>query len=120
MDLEVVRSDSTNSRVEKMKYAKTGGVTDKTTIVVNSSITVKGIPLSAQDFRLGPRSALDWLIDRYQFKIDSSSGITSDPNDFGESIGNASYILELIQRVSHVSVETVRLTSEMPPLEILG
>lgn len=120
MDLEVVRADSVNSRVEKMKYAKTRGVIDKTSIIVNSSITVRGIPLEAQDFRLGPRSAIDWLVDRYQFKIDSSSGIKSDPNEFGESIGNTSYILELIQRVTHVSVETVRITSEMPPLDFLG
>jgi predicted helicase len=120
MDLEVVGADSGNYGVEKMKYAKNKGVTDKTSIIVNSSITVRGIPLGAQDFRVGPRSALDWLIDRYQVKTDSASGITSDPNEFGESIGNASYILDLIQRVTHVSVETVRLTSKMPPLDILG
>ena len=38
------------------------------------------IPLAVFDYRLGNRSALDWVIDQYRAKTDKRSGISSDPN----------------------------------------
>jgi Type ISP C-terminal specificity domain len=37
-------------------------------------------PDHAHKYMLGPRSALDWLIERYQVKSDKASGIVNDPN----------------------------------------
>ncbi len=62
-------------RVEKMKLSK-----DKRTLVVNDSLALEGIPPEVFDYRLGNRSALDWVIDQYQVSTDKRSGITSDPN----------------------------------------
>ena len=62
-------------RVEKMKLAK-----DKTSLRVNDSLRLGGIPPAVFDYRLGNRSALDWVIDQYRVKTDKRSGITSDPN----------------------------------------
>src|SRR5687767_4304513 len=62
-------------RVEKMRLSK-----DKTAIKVNESLTLVGIPPEAFEYRLGNRSALDWVIDQYQVTTDKRSGITSDPN----------------------------------------
>ena len=63
-------------RVEdKMRLSK-----DKTRLTVNPSLTLAGIPPQAFEYRLGNRSALDWVIDQYQVCTDKRSGITSDPN----------------------------------------
>src|SRR4051812_165551 len=62
-------------RVEKMRLNK-----DKTALTVNPSLTLAGIPPEVFSYRLGNRSALDWVIDRYQVSEDKRSGIRSDPN----------------------------------------
>ena len=52
-----------NWRVEKMKLTK-----DKTAIVYNDFLTLAGIPSEAFEYKLGNRSALEWIIDRYQVR----------------------------------------------------
>lgn len=112
-------SPSANLRVEKMRYLKQGRETDKTTIVYNAGIMVTGIPPEAHEYMLGSRSALDWIIERYQVKVDKASGITNDPNDWAEEKGNPRYILDLLARITTVSVETVRIVKSLPPLEVI-
>ena len=53
-----------------MKLAK-----DKSSLVVNRSLTLGGIPPETFEYRLGNRSALDWVIDQYQISEDKRSGI---------------------------------------------
>jgi predicted helicase len=62
-------------RVEKMRLSK-----DKQTLVYNDFLTLTGIPKETYDYRLGNRSALEWVIDQYQVSTDKRSGITNDPN----------------------------------------
>ena len=57
-------------RVEKMRLAK-----DKLSLVVNDSLTLGGIPPAVFEYRLGNRSALDWVVDQYQVSEDKRSGI---------------------------------------------
>src|SRR5699024_8241706 len=81
-------------RVKKMRWAKkkdpeTGKkVDDKTSIVVNPNVTITGIPEEAERYMLGSRSALGWILDRYQVKTDKASGITNDPNDWADEHGD--------------------------------
>jgi predicted helicase len=117
--LDEQRSVTASYRVEKMKYAKTGRVADKTTVIYNSGITVSGIPEEAHEYMLGSRSAIDWIIERYQVKTDKASGIVNDPNDWAEEQGNPRYILDLLARIVTVSVETVKIVKSLPPLDIL-
>lgn len=117
--LDEQRSVNASYRVEKMKYARTGRVTDKSTIVYNSGITVSGIPEEAQEYKLGSRSALDWIIERYQVKTDKASGIVNDPNDWADEQGNPRYILDLLARIVTVSVETVKIVKSLPPLDLI-
>lgn len=67
---------------------------------------------------LGSRSAIEWVLERYQMKIDKDSGIVNDPNLWGEDSGKPSYILDLIKSIVTVSVETVRIVKSLPPLVI--
>lgn len=106
-------------RVEKMKYARTGRVADKSTIIFNSDITVSGIPEEAHEYMLGSRSAIDWIIERYQVKTDKASGIVNDPNDWAEEQSNPRYILDLLARIVTVSVETMKIVKSLPPLVLL-
>jgi predicted helicase len=82
---------------------------DKSAVVVNESLTLAGIPPGCFEYRLGNRSALEWVIDQYQVSTDKRSGITSDPN----RADDPEYIVRLVGRVVTVSVETVKAAKEL-------
>lgn len=62
---------------------------------------------------LGSRTALEWLIDRYQVKTDKASGIVNDPNDWCDEHDDPTYIVELIKKITTVSVRTVELVGQL-------
>ena len=111
-------SEPDHYRVQKMKWGGKARSADKSQLVYNANITLKGIPDEAHEYMLGSRSALEWLIDRYQVKTDKNSGIVNDPNDWAEEQGDSRYILDMVKRITTVSVETVRLTRSLPQLEL--
>jgi predicted helicase len=96
-------------RVTRMKFSP-----DKSTLVVNESLRLEGIPAEAFRYRLGNRSALEWVIDQYQVSTDKRSGIVSDPNRPEDE----EYIVRLVGRVITVSIETMRIVDGLPALEI--
>ena len=98
-----------NWRVEKMRFSK-----DKTQIMYNDFLTLDGIPPKALAYRLGNRSALEWIIDQYRVKEDKRSGIINDPNREDDP----QYIVKLIQKVITVSLETVEIVEGLPKLGI--
>lgn len=103
-------------RVEKMKFAKKG---DKTTVIYNHRITLKGIPEAAWDYVVNGKAALDWVMERQAVRTDKASGIVNDANDWAnETMGNPKYPLELFQRVVTVSLETQKIVKSLPHLDI--
>ena len=103
----LIETPPLNWHVEKMALSK-----DKTSLRYNESLTVVDIPSEVFDYRLGTRSALEWVLDRYRVKPDpNGSGIIADPNGV-----DAQYIVRLVGQVMHVSVETVRLVGALPSL----
>jgi predicted helicase len=95
-------------RVEdKMRLNK-----DKTALAVNPSLTLAGIPPETFEYRLGNRSALEWVVDQYRVTEDERSGIKSDPNREDDP----QYIVRLVGQVVRVSIETVRIVSSLPPV----
>lgn len=111
-------SDPDYYRVQKMKWGGQARSADKSRLIYNTNITLTCIPDEAHDYMLGSRSALEWLIDRYQVKTDKNSGIVNDPNSWAEEHGEPLYILDLIKKVTTLSVETVRITRTLPKLKI--
>ena len=97
-----------NWRVEKMKLSR-----DKTALIYNDFLTLSGIPPKVFDYRLGTRSALEWVIDQYRVKTDKRSGIVNDPN----RADDPQYIVKLIGKVITVSLETVDIVSKLPALK---
>ncbi len=102
-------------RVQKMRFPKKG---ERGSIVYNDRITVSGIPEDAFEYMLGSRSAIEWIIDRYQVKTDKASGIVNDPNDWSREVGDPRYILDLLARIVTVSLETMKIVDALPPLAI--
>lgn len=100
-------NEKINWRVEKMRLGK-----DKSSLFYNTFLTLSGIPLEAYEYRLGNRSALEWVIDQYQVSTDKRSGITNDPNREDDP----EYIVRLIGQVVQVSVETVKIVKALPEL----
>jgi predicted helicase len=96
-------------RVERMRLSK-----DKSSIVYNDFLTLEGIPAEAFEYRLGNRSALEWIIDQYQVSTDRRSGITNDPN----RTDDPAYIVKLIGKVTTVSLETVKIVRAFPELRL--
>ncbi len=94
-------------RVEKMKLSK-----DKTQLRYNDFLTLDGIPAEAYNYKLGNRSALEWVIDQYRVKVDKRSRIVNDPNRETEP----RYIVDLIASVITVSLKTVEIVNGLPPL----
>jgi predicted helicase len=106
LEFEVNHSQRLSYRVEdKMRLTK-----DKVALSVNPSLTLVGIPPETFEYRLGNRSALDWVIDQYRVTEDPRSGIRSDPNRDEDS----EYIVRLVGQVIRVSLETVRLVKSLP------
>jgi predicted helicase len=106
-------------RVEKMKFGKQGKEKDRSTIHYNALITVSGIPLEAYEYVVNGKSAIDWVMERQCIKTDKDSGITNDANAWAvETMNNPRYPLELLLRVITVSLETVKIVKNLPPLSI--
>ena len=101
-------------RVEKMSYAGRRPHLDKSRIIYNAGTTLAGIPAAAHEYQLGSRSALDWLLDRYQVRTHKTSGIVNDPNDWCAEHDNPRYILDLVKRITTVSVRTVEIVRSLP------
>ena len=104
--------------VTKMKYGGKPGARDKTRIRYNGFIDIDGIPEEVQRYMLGSRSALDWIVERYQVKTDKASGIVNDPNDWSREHEQPRYIIDLIGRIVTVSLETMKIVGGLPKLGI--
>ena len=94
-------------RVERMKLSK-----DKTQLKYNDFLTFSDIPAAVYAYRLGNRSALEWVIDQYRVKIDKRSGIVNDPN----RVDAPQHIVDLIARVIQVSLKTMEIVENLPKL----
>lgn len=92
-------------------------VRDKTRLVYNDHLTLAGIPPEAHKYRLGTRSGIDWIIDRWRVTTDRKSGIVNDVNQWGLEQNYPRYIVDLVKRVVTVSVRTVEIVSGLPEVE---
>lgn len=113
--------DSTDpGRTMKMTYPRkvtdpeTGKkVKDLTVLQVAENLTIEGIPPRAYEYVVNGKTAIGWLIDRYQVTTDKKSGIVNDPNEYSP---DPRYIVDLVEKVIRVSVETVDIMNGLPAL----
>lgn len=117
-DTKVIGADSGKFRVERMTFGKNGKDVDKSVILYNSYIRIENIPLEAYNYVVNGKSAIEWIMDRYQIKTDKDSGITNDPNDWGLEHNNPRYILDLILSIITVSIATNEIVKNLPKLDL--
>jgi predicted helicase len=109
--VEVKGAESGHFRVEKMRFPSKE---DKSSIIYNSKITIENIPAETYEYIVNGKSAIEWILERYQVTTHKDSGIKNDPNDWADEVGNPRYILDLILSVIRVSVETVAIVKGLP------
>jgi predicted helicase len=114
----VVEITESNSRmpelykVGKMRYGKND---DRTVLIFNQFITIRNIPQDIFDYTINGKSPLDWVVDRYQVKEDSDSGIVNDPNEFST---NPRYVFNLVLSVIEMTNRILELENKLPKLVI--
>jgi predicted helicase len=86
---------------------------------VNNKILIDGfdelhdIPPIAWEYKLGNRSALEWILDQYKEKKPSDPTIAEKFNTYKFS-DYKEKVIDLLQRVCTVSVETMKIIKQMP------
>ncbi len=90
--------------VVQMKKSKKGD-----SIIYNQNITIAKIPQKAFDYVINGKSAIDWVIERYQKTMDKESLIENNPNDYA----GGQYVFELLCRVIKLSEKSVDLIEKI-------
>lgn len=101
--------------VDKMKFPKKG---QKDTIIYNHNIRIENIPAEAYEYVVNGKSAIEWIMERYQKTQDKKSLIKNNPNDWSFEHNQPRYILDLLLSVINVSVQTVEVVKGLPKLEV--
>ena len=96
-------------RVEAMKLSK-----DKASLFYNDFLTLSGIPAEVFNYKLGNRSALEWVLDQYRVAKDDQGNLTSDPNRMDDE----EYIVRLIGQVINVSLQTMNVIKGLPEVKV--
>lgn len=97
--------------VEKMRFPKKD---QKDTILYNSRIRIENIPAKAYEYVVNGKSAIEWIMERYQITVHKDSGIKNDPNDWSREVEKPSYILDLLLSIINVSVQTADIIKNLP------
>lgn len=78
-------------------------------IIYNQNIAITKIPQKAFDYVVNGKSAIDWVIERYQKTMDKDSLIENNPNDYA----GGKYVFELLCRVIKLSEKSVDLIEKI-------
>ncbi len=104
------RAEGTHPKA-KLKSDAAAGI-----IVVDEDTRLTGVPSQAWEYRLGNRSAIDWVLDQHKEKTPRDPTIRAKFNTYRFSDYKESCI-ELLAKVVTVSIETVAITEAMKALD---
>jgi predicted helicase len=96
-----------------MVFAKKDGNVDRSAIVFNENLVLRGIPLQAYEYTVAGKAAIEWVMEMHQVKVDPESQIRNDPNEWFDTPRD---LVDLLKRVVRVSIESARLVSALPAL----
>jgi predicted helicase len=113
-DVTVTGDDGKTYAVDKMRFPKKD---QKETIYYNSKITLTNIPAKAFEYVVNGKSAIEWIMERYQVSTHKESGIVNDPNDWAKEQDKPRYILDLMLSIINVSVQTVDIVNSLPKVD---
>lgn len=110
-----IKTDFDYYAVDKMTFPKNG---HKDTIIYNQNIRIENIPAQAYEYVVNGKSAIEWIMERYQLKQDKNSLIKNNPNDWSIEHNQPRYILDLLLSVITLSCETVEIVNTLPKLDL--
>ena len=90
---------------------------ERGTIVLDGQTTLTGVPEEAWDYRLGNRSALEWVLDQYKEKTPRDPTIRERFNTY-RFADHKERVIDLLQRVCAVSVGTMEIIDQMADLQV--
>lgn len=110
---KLLARDSEN-KVKKPLKLKVRLKADKETGVIelDEETSLTGIPGQAWEYKLGNRSALEWILDQYKEKKPKDPTIAEKFNTY-RFADYKEQVIDLLQRVCTVSVETMKIVKEM-------
>ena len=88
------------------------------TITLDERTTLAGIPERAWEYRLGSRSALEWVLDQYKERKPRDPTIREKFNTYRFS-DHKERVIDLLRKVCTVSVATMEIVDGMTHLERL-
>ncbi len=105
-------------KVYKMRFAKKDKETDKSIIDYNSQISIQNIPLRAYEYVVNGKSAIEWIMERYQITQHKESKIDNNPNDWASECENPKYIFDLLLSVIHLSLASLDIIEKLPQVSL--
>ena len=111
-DLQVI--DNTNIVKDKNYKLKVKLKADKPqgVIAIDEHTYIHGVPDSAWAYKLGNRSALEWVLDQYKEKKYTDKTIAENFNTY-RFADYKPHVIDLLKRVCTVSVETMKIIDAM-------
>ena len=111
--------------IKKPAFGKDGKKVQKNRIYLNEKLAIINIPQSAHEYIVNGRSAIEWIIDRYQIKIYTNSQIENNPNEYEAENGalkglkGGRYVASLLLSVIEMSARTMEILNAMPEYKSL-
>lgn len=81
-------------------------------ITLDTETTLRGVPHEAWTYKLGNRSAIDWVLDQHKEKTPKDPTIRERFNTY-RFADHKEKIIDLLARVTRVSVESQAITERM-------
>ncbi|MEO7049687.1 MAG: type ISP restriction/modification enzyme, partial [Ferruginibacter sp.] len=113
--LKIITTDTiaTNAAaLEKLQKPKLKADKAAGTIELDGITTLTGIPAIAWQYKLGNRSALEWILDQYKEKKPTDPTIAEKFNTY-KFADYKDQVIDLLKKVCTVSVETMEVVGEM-------
>ena len=84
-----------------------------------ANITIQNIPKDVFNYLVNSKSAIEWIIERYQVTQNDDTGISNDPNEYANIVmKDPKYPLLLLQRIIMLSLKTNEIVKSLPLLDI--
>lgn len=100
-------------KIEKLSYGRIGRELLKSEVILTPTKKISGIPLEIQDFKLGSRSALDWVVERIGVKLDKDSNLQNDVNRIHLDEPILQWVDNQVRKVIGLSLSTMELVDEL-------
>lgn len=84
----------------------------KGTVRIDGETTLAGVPPEAWEYQLGNRSGLEWVLEQHKERRPKDP-VIAEAHDTYRFAGHKERVIDLIRRVTRVSVDTARIVEEM-------